>query len=122
MNIDECLGLIQRMRLEVGVAKEGETRVIQRNWRAPVGASVGTAEVENDGKKGLQNMLNRAKESDPEVVKKMGIMEVPMIPPWSVMVDDPMTLNDPDREKISVFPVGLIAPKQVSMAYSYVFL
>ncbi len=76
---------------------------------------MGSEPTENDGKKGLQNMLTRSKESDFDTVSKFGIMEVPVIPPWSVMVDDPASLNDPDREKISVFPVGLIAPKQATM-------
>jgi len=74
----------------------------------------GQNENGEDVKRGLYHTYLRAMESNGEIIQKMGIKESPLIPSINTIVDDPMHIADPEREKLSVYPIGMITPRQAT--------
>ena len=115
MTVEECLGVIKSMELEVPIPAEGQSDPVERKnaslWRMPEGQRISSSCIEGDERIGIHYTYAQALEDDGERVLGMGIRTVCLIPRLpQILAED----RDPNKVKLSVYPIGMITPKQAT--------
>ena len=111
MSITECLNVIKTMELEVATPSGDQADPGGRKdpslWRQK---STNDEEQEERREGGMFRAVSMAMEGDCDnIVCGMGIKSVPLLPAI------PANVGGIDAEKLSVYPIGMITPRQATL-------